>query len=101
MFLRYLLTFFLLFQYTLSVDVDLVLFNIPARDGDGRTVSGLSADNFHVHEDGREQTIKVFQPEDTPATGGLVIDNSGSMMTRRAEVGRAAWAVGGSSQRGQ
>src|SRR5207247_10014580 len=80
----------------LSVDVDLVLFNITVLDGDGRTVSGLSADHFQVHEDGREQTIKVFQPEDTPATVGLVIDNSGSMMNRRADVVTAALAfVGG------
>ena len=97
MFLRYLLTLLLLFQYTLSVDVDLVLFNITVLDGDGRTVSGLSADHFQVHEDGREQTIKVFQPEDTPATVGLVIDNSGSMMNRRADVVTAALAFVGAS----
>lgn len=91
------MSFVLLFQYTLSVDVDLVLFNITVLDGDGRTVSGLSADNFRVYEDGREQTIKIFQPEDTPATVGLVIDNSGSMMNRRADVVAAALAFIGAS----
>ena len=97
MFLKYFLSLLLLLQYTLSVDVDLVLFNATVLDRDGRTVSGLSADDFHVYEDGREQTIKIFQPEDTPGTVGLVIDNSGSMMNRRADVVTAALAFVGAS----
>src|SRR5437870_13536246 len=95
MFLRYLLTLLLLFQYTLSVDVALVLSNITVLDGDGRTVSGLSADHFRVHEDGREQTIKVFQPQDTPATVGLGTDTISRMTNRRADVVTAAFAFAG------
>src|SRR5919198_219465 len=97
MFLKYFLSLILLSQYTLSIDVDLVLFNVTVLDRNGRTVSGLSADDFRVYEDGREQTIKIFQPEDTPATVGLVIDNSGSMMNRRADVVTAALAFVGAS----
>ena len=69
----------LLLQFTISVDVDVALFNLTVLDGHGNTVTGLTADNFRIYEDGREQKIKIFQPEDSPATVGLVIDNSGSM----------------------
>jgi len=98
MFLKYFLSLFLLLQYTLSVDVDLVVFNITVLDRDHRPVGGLTADNFRVYEDGREQQIKIFQPEDTPATVGLVIDNSGSMMNKRRDVVSAALAFADASR---
>src|SRR5262249_46693745 len=50
-----------------------------------------------VYEDGREEKIKIFQPEDTPATVGLVIDNSNSMMNKRKDVISAALAFVGAS----
>src|SRR6266436_6168891 len=92
MLLKSLLAAFLLFQFTISVDVDLVVFNVTVLGDDGRPVTGLSADNFHVFEDGREEKIKIFQPEDTPATVGLLIDNSGSMTNKRKDVVSAAQA---------
>ena len=92
LFPKYLLSIFVLLQFTLSVDVDLVLFNVTVLDNDGATVSGLTAKSFRVFEDGREQTIKFFRPEDTPATIGLVLDNSGSMSRRRADVVNSAMA---------
>src|SRR2546430_11264423 len=98
MLLKSLLAAFLLFQFTISVDVDLVVFNVTVLGGDGRPVTGLSADNFHVYEDGREEKIKIFQPEDTPATVGLIIDNSGSMASKKEDVVTAALAFIGASQ---
>src|SRR5438552_3044755 len=92
MLLKYALSVFLLFQYTLSVDVDLAVFNVTVLDSDHRPVTGLRADNFHIYEDGHEQQIKIFQAEDTPATLGLVIDNSGSMANKRRDVVTAALA---------
>jgi len=92
MFLKYFFSIFLLLQYTLSVDVDLAVFNVTVLDSDHRPVTGLTPGNFHVYEDGREQQIKIFQPEDTPATVGLVIDNSGSMANKRRDVVNAALA---------
>jgi Ca-activated chloride channel homolog len=92
MLLKYFLSAFLLFQFTLSVDVDLVVFNVTVLGNDGRPVTGLSANDFHVFEDGREEKIKIFQPEDTPATVGLLIDNSGSMTNKRKDVVSAAHA---------
>ena len=92
MFLKYAVSLFLLFQYTLSVDVDLAVFNITVLDSEGRPVTGLTEKDFHVYEDGREEKIKIFQPEDTPATVGMVIDNSGSMTNKRNDVVNAALA---------
>lgn len=92
MLLKYGLSVFLLLQFTLSVDVDLAVFNVTVLDSDRRPVTGLSANNFHIYEDGREQQIKIFQAEDTPATLGLVIDNSGSMANKRRDVINAALA---------
>jgi len=79
-------------DYTLSVDVDLVVFNATALDSKGRPVKGLSKDNFRLFEDDREQQIKFVRPEDVPATVGLVIDNSGSMRQKKSDVIEAALA---------
>jgi Ca-activated chloride channel family protein len=78
--------------YTLSVDIDLVLLNVRVQDKDGRVVSGLTQDSFRIYEDGKPQDIKFFMAEDAPATVGLVIDNSGSMLNKRSEVVEAATA---------
>ena len=92
MLLKSLLGIFLLFQFTISVDVDLAVFNITVLGDDGRPVTGLTGDNFRIYEDGREEKIKLFQPEDTPATVGLLIDNSGSMRNKQNDVVAAATA---------
>jgi Ca-activated chloride channel homolog len=97
MLLKPLLTALLLSQFTISVDVDLVVFNVTVLDGDGRPLTGLTQNDFRVYEDGREEKIKIFQPEDTPATVGLLIDNSGSMVNKRNEVVTAALAFLGAS----
>src|SRR5262245_56711483 len=96
MFSKVVVALFLVFQFTVSVDVDLVVFNVTVLE-DGRPVTGLTANNFRVYEDGREEKIKVFQPEDTPATVGLVIDNSGSMRQKRNDVVEAAGEFIGAS----
>jgi len=82
----------LVLQFTISVDVDVALFNLTVLDDHGKTVTGLTADNFRIYEDGREQKVKIFRPEDSPATVGLVIDNSGSMGNKRSDVVTAALA---------
>jgi Ca-activated chloride channel homolog len=94
---KFLLSALALLQFTLSVDVDLVVFNLTVLDKDGRPVTGLTEKDFHVYEDGREEKIKIFQPEDTPATIGLIIDNSNSMMNKRRDVVSAALAFVGAS----
>jgi len=65
---------------------------VRVHDKDGRVVSGLTQDSFRIFEDGKPQEIKFLMAEDAPATVGLVIDNSGSMLNKRAEVVEAATA---------
>jgi VWFA-related protein len=96
MFFKYLLSALVLFQFTLSVDVDLAVFNVTVLEN-GRPVTGLTEKDFHIYEEGREEKIRIFQAEDTPATVGMLIDNSGSMNNKRNEVVNAALAFVGAS----
>ena len=84
-------------QYTIAVDVDLVVFNVAVTDGKGRHVSGLKASDFHVYEENRLQNIKLFHAENVAASVGLLIDNSGSMLNKRADVVEAALAFASAS----
>lgn len=83
--------------YTIAVDVDLVVFNVTVTDSRGRHVSGLTANEFEVYEENRLQTITVFNAEDGPASIGLIIDNSGSMQSKREDVVDAALAFADAS----
>jgi len=67
------------------------------QDRHGNLVSGLGKTNFRIYEDGVLQTIKYFSHEDIPVTVGLVVDNSGSMGSKRADVIAAALAFARSS----
>jgi len=65
---------------------DLVVLNVAVTDGKGGFVSGLAADAFHVLEEGQPQKVSFFAEQDAPATIGLLIDASGSMMENRDRV---------------
>ncbi len=67
------------------------------RDHKGAPVAGLGKDDFQVYEDKVPQQIESFSHEDVPVTVGLVIDNSGSMISKRSDVIRAALAFARSS----
>jgi Ca-activated chloride channel homolog len=68
----------------------MVVLHATVTDAKGQFVSDLKSDNFRVFEDKIEQKISVFSSEDIPVTMGLVIDNSGSMREKRAQVNAAA-----------
>ena len=53
-------------------------------------VSGLTQDNFKVYENGKPQQITQFANADIPVTVGILVDESGSMRPKRAEVIAAA-----------
>jgi Ca-activated chloride channel family protein len=84
-------------EYTLKVNVDVVVLRATAQDRKNTPVSGLSKEDFQVYEDGALQSIKYFSHEDVPVTVGLVIDNSGSMKPKRDDVIAAALAFARSS----
>jgi Ca-activated chloride channel family protein len=70
--------------------VDMVVLHATVTDTKGNFISDLQRDNFRVFEDKIEQKISVFQRADIPVTMGLVVDNSGSMREKRAQVNAAA-----------
>jgi Ca-activated chloride channel family protein len=84
-------------EYSIKVNVDVVVLRATAQDRKNILVSGLKQDNFQVHEDGVLQPIKYFSHEDVPVTVGLVVDNSGSMKPKRDDVIAAALAFARSS----
>lgn len=85
--------------FTLSATAELVLLDVSVKSVTGEPVSGLTKSNFVVYEDGKLQTVSHFANEDVPVTAGLVIDTSGSMRNKRAEVVTAALAFIGASNR--
>jgi len=62
-----------------NVDTTLVLIPASVTDPLNRFVLGLQKSDFHLLEDGVEQTIAHFSGEDAPLSVGLVFDTSGSM----------------------
>jgi Ca-activated chloride channel homolog len=84
-------------EYTIRVDVDMVILHATTQDHKHAFVSGLDKDDFQVYEDGVLQPIKNFSHEDIPVTVGLVVDNSGSMSPKRRDVIAAALAFARSS----
>ena len=79
-------------EFTIAVDAEFVIFNVTVTDNKGRHVAGLRASDFQVREENHLQDIKLFTAEDGPASIGLIIDNSGSMREKHAEVAQAALA---------
>jgi len=84
-------------EYSIKVNVDMVVLRATAQDHKNILVSGLSQDDFQVYENGARQPIKYFSHEDIPVTVGLVVDNSGSMGPKRHDVIAAALAFARSS----
>jgi len=79
-------------EYRLKVDVNLVVLFATVLDKKGRVVNDLKQDDFKVYEEGRLQKLSVFSHADIPVTMGIVIDDSGSMRSKRASVNAAALA---------
>jgi len=77
-------------EYTIGVDVNLVVLHATVVDSRGRVVNGLRKENFTVYEDNVEQKLAVFSQADIPVTVGIVIDDSGSMREKREAVNAAA-----------
>ena len=62
-----------------NVDTTLVLIPATVTDPSNRYLLGLQKQDFHLFEDGVEQTITHFSGEDAPLSVGLVFDLSASM----------------------
>jgi VWFA-related protein len=70
-------------DYTLQVDVDMVILHATVVDSKGRLITDLKPENFRVYEDNVVQKLDKVRNEDVPITAGLVLDNSASMRPNR------------------
>jgi len=66
-----------------------VVLYATVRGTDG-FVADLTRADFTVLEDGKRQELLEFMREDVPVAIGLLVDNSGSMLNKQAEVVEAA-----------
>ena len=78
---------------------EVVMVNVSVFDRKSRIVPGLPREAFDVYENGQRQELSFFQNEDNPVTVGLVLDSSGSMQRKRADVIAAGLAFARSSHR--
>jgi Ca-activated chloride channel family protein len=78
---------------TFRSDTRLVVLHATVIDKGGKYVTNLPQKSFHVFENGVEQPIKKFMREDVPVSMGLIVDNSGSMRTKRLRVEASALAL--------
>jgi hypothetical protein len=65
---------------------DLVVLHVNVFDGRSDAVPNLPETAFQIAEDNAPQKITFFNNEDVPVAVGLIVDNSGSMITRRSMV---------------
>jgi len=76
---------------------DLVVLHVNVFDGHSDAVPNLPEQVFEVVEDNLPQQITFFSNVDVPVAVGLVVDNSGSMITRHSMVLAGAKAFAESS----
>ncbi len=74
-------------------DTRLVVLHASVVDKKGKLVTNLDKGAFKVFENGQPQQVKIFRREDVPVSLGIIIDDSGSMMTKRSRVEAAALAM--------
>jgi Ca-activated chloride channel homolog len=74
----------------LKATVDLVALHVTVTNKEGEFIPNLDRQDFEVFEDKVQQKIALFSRQDIPVTVGLVVDNSGSMREKRAQVNAAA-----------
>jgi VWFA-related protein len=76
-------------RYVFRSQVNEVTLSATVLDARKHLVTNLDPANFAVYEDNQPQKISSFRREDIPVSIGIVVDNSGSMRTKRAAVTKA------------
>ena len=84
--------------FVFKKEVEEVILHAIVVDDQNRLITGLAGDNFKVYEDGKLQTVTSFHKERVPVALGILIDNSGSMLPKRAKVNQAALQLVDASQ---
>jgi Ca-activated chloride channel family protein len=77
-------------QFVFRKQVEEVVLHATVVDQQNNLVPNLGQSGFQVYEDGKLQQITSFHQEHVPVALGILIDNSGSMLPKRAAVNQAA-----------
>lgn len=76
----------------LRVSTTLVSVPVSVLDRNGKYVPNLRKEDFHIYEEGQEQDVAYFASVEKPFTVALVIDTSGSTLSKLSEIHDAAIA---------
>src|SRR5689334_23108919 len=71
-------------------DARLVVLHASVVGKNGKLLTNIPQSAFKIFEDGVEQPLKLFRREDVPVSMGIIVDNSGSMNSKRSRVATAA-----------
>ena len=72
------------------IDTNLVTVPVSVLDRDGRFISDIQREQFHVFENGVEQKLAYFESTEKPFTVALLLDTSGSTVFHLWEIKEAA-----------
>lgn len=76
-------------RFVFKKQVQEVVLHATVVDETGKLVTSLDRSAFTIYQNGKAETITSFRREDVPVAMGIVIDNSGSMRDKRAEISKA------------
>ncbi|MGH9393913.1 MAG: VWA domain-containing protein [Terriglobales bacterium] len=76
--------------FTFRASVGEVLVQANVLDRHGRSINDLPQSDFTILENGVRQKIDSFSHDDAPVSVGILVDNSGSMQSKRIKVDQAA-----------
>lgn len=81
-------------QRTFKAGIDLVHFSVVVTDKGGEPITGLTANDFEILEEGKPQAVRFFAAgdpaEEMPLHLGFLLDTSGSMDVNMKDVRTAA-----------
>src|SRR5262249_37833374 len=69
-------------QADLQVNVNMTLVPVTVMDSSGRSVTGLTPQNFRLFDNSRQVSIATFARQDQPIALGLVFDCTRSMANK-------------------
>jgi len=76
--------------FSFRSSVNLINVTATVTDAQGHFVSGLTAADFEIYEDGKLQQISQFESERVPVSLGIALDTSGSMHGERIAAAQSA-----------
>jgi len=76
--------------FSFRSSVNLINVTATVTDAQGHFVSGLTANDFELYEDGKLQPIAQFESERVPVSLGIALDTSGSMNGERIAAAQSA-----------